>query len=84
MRDVAWNRWRMKRNKRTKEEYNMTSSECVRIRRQEKRDFERSIVNKCSGEAKLILKFMSSNLKIKGGIRKVIRLKNLRRFGNVR
>lgn len=57
------NRWGKIRNERTREEYNITRKEYVRIRRQGERDFERNIINKCTEEPKLFYKFVKSEIK---------------------
>ena len=53
------------------ERFKTTRNEYVRIRREEKINYEKSIVEKCKEEPKLFYRFINGKLKTKEGINKL-------------
>ena len=70
-RDKAWRKWRKTRTAEAGNEYKTERNEYVRIRREEEKNFERGIVEKCKKEPKLFYKFVNGKLKEKQGIEKL-------------
>ena len=71
VRDAAWKTWRKRGTSRTKEEYKTARNEYVRIRREEQKNFERDIIDRCKDEPKLFYRYVNGKLKHKEGISKL-------------
>ena len=70
-RDEAWNRWKKKRTTDAGIKYKLARNEYVRIRREEERNFEKDIVEKCKDQPKLFYKFVNGRLKEKQSIERL-------------
>ena len=70
LKEETWNRWRGKggNNRNLWEKYTNARNEYTRILREEKRNYEKSIVDKCKAEPKLFYRFVNGKLKAKSGI----------------
>lgn len=64
-RDRAWRGWKKNKNERNRESYRVARNEYVRARREEERNFERDIVEKCKKQPKLFYRFVNRKLKSK-------------------
>ena len=64
----AWNRWRREPSGSNWGEYVETRNECVEIMRQEKHNYEKSIVDKCKSDPKLFYRHVNGKMKRKEGI----------------
>ena len=68
--EEAWNKLRKGRNNRVDlwERYKTARNEYVRIRREEKINYEKNVIEKCKEEPKLFYRFINGKLKSKEGI----------------
>ena len=69
-REKAWNRWRRNRRYNLWMNYVNKRNEYVKIRRDELRNYEKDIVNKCKDKLKLFYRYVNGKLKSKGEISK--------------
>ena len=70
-RDAAWKRWRRHRNTRNKEEFKQARNEYMKVRKEEERSYEKSIVEKCKEQPKLLHKFINRKIKPKETIERL-------------
>lgn len=70
-RDKSWNKMRRRDNQQTRDVYKRARNEYVRVRREEERNYEKNIVNKCKEEPKLFYRYVNGKLKKKDGIEKL-------------
>ena len=63
MKKKAWNKARKRRNSRTWKEYTQARNKYTTIRREEQRNYEKNIVEKCKDEPKLFYRFINGKLK---------------------
>lgn len=63
-RDKAWDITRRRRNEQTWNKYKRLRNEYVRIRKQEARNYEKNIVDKCESDPKLFYRYVNSKMKI--------------------
>jgi len=71
--EEAWNRWRRKGSHKLWEKYKLARNEYVRIRREEERNYEKNIVEKCKDEPKLFFfyRYVNGKMKTKEGINRL-------------
>ena len=62
-RDEAWKRWKRNRNLRNKENFKIARNEYVKVRKEEERQYEKDIVEKCKDQPKLFYKFINKKMK---------------------
>ena len=70
-RDDAWRKWKRYRNTRNKENFRKARNEYMKVRKEEERGFEKSIVEKCKEHPKLLHKFINRKIKSKGTIERL-------------
>ena len=63
LRDDAWRKYRKRMDNLTRNEYRRARNDYVKIRREEERSFEESIIDKCKEESKLFYRFINGILK---------------------
>ena len=71
--DAAWRKLKKHRNTSNRESYRGARNECVRIRREEERKFEKDIVTKCGDEPKLFYKYINEKIRSRDTIMKLIK-----------
>ena len=59
----TWNKWRKERIEDHWRDYIEARNECVKVMREEKRDYEKDIMNKCKKEPKLFYRHVNSKMK---------------------
>lgn len=70
-RNRAWNKWRKRRNQRRWQDYINERNEYVKIRREERRNYERDVINTCRDKPKLFYRYVNGKLKSKHEIEKL-------------
>ena len=70
-RDAAWGKWRKRKRLQDWNEYKKARNEYVKMRREEKKNFEKTIIDKCKDQPKLFYGYVNSKLKNKKGIVKL-------------
>ena len=71
VKDKAWIKWKENKREYLWNEYKRKRNNYVKIRRNENKKFEKSIVDKCKDQPKLFYKFINKKLKIRDEIQKV-------------
>ena len=70
-RDAAWKKWRRHRNTRNKEEFKQARTDYMKVTKEEERSYEKSIVEKCKEQPKLLHKFINRKIKPKETIERL-------------
>ena len=70
-RDKAWNRWRRAKHPRKWQEYIAERNSYVNIHREEKKNYEKDIIDKCKDQPKLFYRYVNRKLKSKHTIEKL-------------
>ena len=63
IRDNTWRKYRKRMYNSSRNEYQRARNNYVKIRREEERNFEESIIDKCKEEPKLFYRFINGKLK---------------------
>ena len=66
--ELAWKRWRRNRRQDLWEKYKLERNKYTSVCREEKRNYEKDIVDKCKDQPKLFYKYVNSKMKHKEGI----------------
>ena len=66
--EAAWNRWRKRGGRKNWEEFKSARNEYVRVLREEERDYEKGVVDKCKNEPKLFYRYVNGKMKNKQSI----------------
>ena len=69
--EKAWNRWRRNRSHNNWVNYINMRNKYVTIRRVERRNYEKDIVDKCKDQPKLFYRYVNGKLKNKSGTTKL-------------
>lgn len=72
-RDRAWGITRKRKNNQTWEKYTKLRNEYTKIRRQEAKNYEKNIVNKCESDPRLFYRHINSKIKTKEKIKRLKR-----------
>lgn len=71
IRDAAWGRWRKRKKLKDWNDYKSARNEYVKVRREERKNFEKTIIEKCKDQPKLFYGYVNSKLKNRKGIEKL-------------
>lgn len=71
--DKAWKKLKTQRNENNSLQYRKARNEYVRIRREEERNFERDVVQKCADEPRLFYKYVNNKIRNKERIEKIVK-----------
>ena len=70
-RDKAWNKWKKDKHSRNWDVYIRERNYYVKVRREEKRNFEKDVIDKCKEQPKLFYRYVNGKLKNKHDIGKL-------------
>ena len=71
IRDAAWKKWRRRKRPNDWNEYKRARNDYIKVRREEKRNFEKTIIEKCKDQPKLFYGYVNSKLRNKKDIVKL-------------
>ena len=70
-RDEAWKKMKRNRDPRNKENFKLARNNCTEVKKEEEREYEKDVMEKCKEQPKLLYIFINRKIKLKKDIERL-------------